>query len=166
MDSLCTVHCRRSTLRQHPAHNLTHMNRYGSPHLINRRLTTLPHTRRRPQIYTFYTRYLIDSKSSCRATGTWVRIPPSPFLKYGSTLIFYLAASCNLAAFLLCESPAKRPKDKRTDTPLLCCFISTNSRAFIIVKTSSCLLGEASSQRASISLIVVISFSVSSSCRR
>ena len=108
----------------------------------------------------------LDSKSSCRATGTWVRIPPSPFLKYGSTLIFYLAASCNLAAFLLCESPAKRPKDKRTDTPLLCCFISANSRAFIIVKTSSCLLGEASSQRASISLIVVISFSVSSSCRR
>ena len=43
-----------ATLRQHPAHNLTHMNRYGSPHLINRRLTTSPHTRRRLQIGTIY----------------------------------------------------------------------------------------------------------------
>ena len=31
----------------------------------------------------------LDSKSSCRATGTWVRIPPSPFPDVASSVILY-----------------------------------------------------------------------------
>ena len=48
----------------------------------------------------------------------------------------------------------------------LFCYSLCSNTAFIIANASACLLGEISFQSASISRMVLISFSSSSSCRR